>query len=78
MTTDKDGVPDEVMVGDERVKGVMHLNPTFGKSDAPFIWTSDLYSPGRGWVVYFWDAECIAEDLDFNAYVRAVRSSTNK
>jgi Protein of unknown function (DUF1566) len=78
MTTDKDGMPDEVMVGDERVKGVMHLNPAFGKSDAPFIWTSDSYSPGRGWVVYFWDAKCAPEDIDFNAYVRAVRSFTKK
>jgi hypothetical protein len=78
MTTDKDGVPDEVMVGDERVKGVMHLNPTFEKSGAPFIWTSDSFSPARGWVVYFRDAECVPEVFDFNAYVRAVRSSTNK
>jgi hypothetical protein len=78
MTTDKDGMPDEVMVGDERVKGMVHLNPIFGRSNGPFIWTSDSYSPGRGWVVYFCDAKCVPEDLDFNAYVRAVRSSTNK
>ena len=55
MTTGKEGMPGEVIVGDERVKGVMHLNPAFGKSDAPFIWTSDSYPPARGWVVYFWD-----------------------
>jgi WD40 repeat protein len=76
MTTQEGGIPDEVMLGDERIKGVMHLNPAFGKDEAPFIWTSDSESSDRGWVVYFWDGKCASEDFDFNAYVRAVRSST--
>ena len=74
MTTDKDGIPYESMVDDERVKGVMHLNSAFGKSDAPVIWTSDSLSPERRWIVYFWDARCLPVGIDAFAYVRAVRN----
>lgn len=74
MTSDKDGMPDEAMLGVERLKGAMHLDPVFEKGAAPFVWTSDFASPERGWVVLYWDEECLAETLEFNAYVRAVRS----
>jgi hypothetical protein len=77
MTTEKGGTPIEVISGlDERVKRVMHLDPAFEKHAAPFILTSDSESSERRWIVYFVDAECVPERLDFNAYVRAVRSST--
>lgn len=33
-----------------------------------------MEGPGRGWMVYFWDGICADEKLEFNAYVRAVRS----
>jgi hypothetical protein len=32
------------------------------------------YTAGRGWVVYFMEGQCIDESLNYNAYVRAVRS----
>lgn len=74
MTTEEGGMPDEAMLGAERLKGVMHLDPVFEKGAAPFVWTSDFVSPERGWVVLYWDGECLPETLEFNAYVRAVRS----
>jgi hypothetical protein len=74
MTAEENGVPGEVILGSERVKGVMHLDRTFETWAAPFIWTADLAdSPGRGWVVYFWDGKCVTESVDFNATVKAVR-----
>jgi hypothetical protein len=75
MTPEQGGMGDQALLGNQVVHGVMHLDPAFEKGAAPFIWTSDLSeSPGRGWVVYFWDGVCQTEVLDFNAYVRAVRS----
>jgi len=74
MTTAAGGVPDEVLLGSESRKGVMHLDPVFEISAAPFIWTADAASGDRGWVIYFWDGMCSTEVFAFNAYVRAVRS----
>jgi hypothetical protein len=74
MTTRECGQPGETMVGDEKQKGLDHIDRVFEKAAAYFIWTADLESPGRGWVVYFWDGICADETLDFNGYVRAVRS----
>jgi hypothetical protein len=74
MTSEKNGVPREMILGQERQKGVMHLHPLFDSNAAPFIWTADAVSASRGWVVYFWDGMCDPESLQFNAYVRAVRS----
>jgi hypothetical protein len=74
MTTEKDGTPRELMYGNEKVKGVMHLDPVFDIEEAPMMWTSDSQSPDNRWVVYFWDAICSPESLDFHAYVRAVRT----
>ncbi len=75
MTSPEKGQPGEVNDGDDHiVKGVDHIDGSFENSAAPFLWTSDLQSPARGWVVYFWDGICDLESLEFNAYVRAVRS----
>jgi class 3 adenylate cyclase len=75
MTAPQGGTPDEPVLGDKVVKGVMHLDPMFDKSAAPFIWTSDLASPEKGWVVYYADGICSPESLQFSASVRAVRSA---
>ena len=75
MTPPEKGQPGEVNDGDGHiVKGVDHIDASFENSAAPFLWTSDVQSPARGWVVYFWDGICDSENLEFNAYVRAVRS----
>ena len=75
MTSPEKGQPGEVNDGDGHiVKGVDHIDASFENSAAPFLWTSDQQSPARGWVVYFWDGICDLESLEFNAYVRAVRS----
>ena len=75
MTAEENGMPDEVMSGSERVKGVMHLDRVFEKWATPFIWTADLGdSPERAWVVYFWSGVCKTEVLAYNAHVKAVRS----
>jgi hypothetical protein len=75
MTPPEKGQPGEVNDGDGHiVKGVDHIDASFENSAAPFLWTSDVQSPARGWVVYFWDGICDSESLEFNAYVRAVRS----
>lgn len=74
MTTPEGGRPREAMYGEETRQGVYHIDRVFEKGAAYFIWTADLQSPGRAWVVYFWDGICHPESLDFNASVRAVRS----
>ena len=75
MTPPEKGQPGEVDNGEGHIiKGVDHIDASFEYSAAPFLWTSDLQSPTRGWVVYFWDGICDLESVDFNAYVRAVRS----
>jgi TIR domain-containing protein/uncharacterized protein DUF1566 len=75
MTGAQSGQPGEADYGDgQAVKGTYHIDSSFEKNGAPFIWTSDLQSAKRAWVVYFWDGICDLENLDFNAYVRAVRS----
>jgi hypothetical protein len=75
MTSPEKGQPGEAIEGDDHiVKGVDHIDASFDNSAAPFLWTSDLQSPALGWVVYFWDGICDLESLEFNAYVRAVRS----
>jgi hypothetical protein len=75
MTPPEKGQPGEVNDGgDQVVKGVDHIDASFENSAAPFLWTSDVQSPTRGWVVYFWDGICDLENLEFNGYVRAVRS----
>jgi hypothetical protein len=75
MTPPEKGQPGEVNDGDGHIiKGFDHIDASFENSAAPFLWTSDSQSPTRGWVVYFWDGICDLESVDFNAYVRAVRS----
>jgi hypothetical protein len=53
--------------------GDLHIDPMFARG-APFIWTADDDPDGRGWVVYYVDGGASAERLEFNAYVRAVRT----
>jgi len=74
MTPPEKGQPGEVTDGDHTVKGVEHIDAAFENSAAPILWTADLQSPMRGWVIYFWDGICNLESLNFNAWVRAVRS----
>jgi hypothetical protein len=38
-----------------------------------FIWTVDRTTDGRGWVLYFYDGILTPENVNFNAWVRAVR-----
>ncbi|MDH3672551.1 MAG: DUF1566 domain-containing protein [Gammaproteobacteria bacterium] len=52
----------------------MYISPAFGRT-APFVFTSDLASPERRWIVYFWDGLYASEPLAFSAYLRAVRNA---
>ncbi len=56
----------------------VHLASAFETTGAYFIWTSDLQTQGRGWVVYYVEGACNGETLQHNAFVRAVRSLTPK
>ena len=56
----------------------VHLASAFDAAGAFFIWTSDQQAPGRGWVVYYTEGACTTETVQYNAYVRAVRSITGK
>ena len=56
----------------------VHLASAFETAGAFFIWTSDQQAPGRGWVVYYTEGACTTETVQYNAYVRAVRSITGK
>lgn len=50
-----------------------HIDPVFQKG-VNFIWTADRTPNGRGWVVYFHDGILAAENIEFNAWTRPVRS----
>ncbi|MDH3286513.1 MAG: DUF1566 domain-containing protein [Betaproteobacteria bacterium] len=54
----------------------LYMDPLFGPRTAPFLWTADLETAGRGWLVYFFYGSCDTDSLAFNAYVRAVRADT--
>jgi hypothetical protein len=54
--------------------GNFHLDPVFDRSAAPFIWTADIPSDGRRWMVYYADGCCQTEKLGFHAYIRLVRN----
>jgi len=73
MTTPEEG-QSRVGRSDDTKKEVAHLARVFELAGAYFMWTTDLLTPGRGWVVYFMEGQCIDESLNYNAYVRAVRS----
>ena len=73
MTTPEEG-QSRAGRSDDTKKEVAHLARVFELAGAYFIWTTDLLTPGRGWVVYFMEGQCIDESLNYNAYVRAVRS----
>lgn len=74
VTSPEDGRSGEAFYGTELRKGVYHISPMFEAAAAYFVWTTDLESSKRGWVVYFWDGICAAEEVGFHAYARAVRS----
>jgi len=75
MTPPEKGQPASAEYGEGKVvKGADHIDPMFENSAAPIMWTADLESPARGWVLYFWDGICTTESINFNAYTRAVRS----
>jgi len=75
MTTPDEGLSREGR-RDDAPKEVYHLARVFERAGAYFMWTTDLLAPGRGWVVYFREGQCLDETLTYNAYVRAVRSMT--
>ncbi|MDX1981215.1 MAG: DUF1566 domain-containing protein [Bryobacteraceae bacterium] len=50
-----------------------YLDPLFDRMAAPFVWTSDRHSEGKGWVVYYKDGYPSPESTAFNAPVRLVR-----
>jgi hypothetical protein len=56
--------------------GDYHLAPVFDRSSAPFIWTADIPSDERRWMVYYADGCCATEKLGFHAYIRLVRSAS--
>ena len=76
MTTSEEGQPKQGgrSLNTQQPQEVYHLAPVFEIAGAYFIWTSDVLSPARGWVVYFMEGTCNTEVLQYNAYVRAVRS----
>ena len=51
-----------------------HLDPVFPRGPS-FIWTADRLADGRGLVIYFADGILSPESPEFNAWVRAVRST---
>jgi len=54
--------------------GHFHLDRVFDGSAAPFIWTADISSADRRWMVYYADGCCQTEKLSFHAYIRLVRN----
>ena len=52
----------------------LHVDPVFQKG-INFIWTADLTPAGRGWVLYFYNGFLRSEPVEFNAWIRAVRSA---
>jgi hypothetical protein len=74
MTPPEKGQAGEVTSGDTSEKGAYHIDASFENSAAPMMWTADMQSPERGWMLYFWDGICTPEKVDHNYYARAVRS----
>lgn len=54
----------------------LYMDPQFAPRSAPFVWTADLESEERGWLVNFFFGSCDTEKLGFHAYLRAVRADT--
>lgn len=53
-----------------------YMDPQFAPRTAPFVWTADLVSEERGWLVNFFFGICDTEKLGFHAHLRAVRADT--
>jgi len=75
MTSPEHGQGGQIVTADISQKGVYHIDKSLDISGAYFIWTADLESSTRAWVVYYLDGVCAPESLQFNSYVRAVRAS---
>jgi len=75
MTSPEHGQAAQVTTADTSQRPVYHIDRALEISGAYFVWTADLESSKRAWVVYFLDGVCTPESLQFNAYVRAVRTS---
>jgi hypothetical protein len=75
VTSPEHGQPGKVIIGAETSQVVYHIDKSFQIGGAYFIWTTDLESSTQAWVVYFLDGSCTPENLESNAYVRAVRSN---
>jgi len=54
-----------------------HIARVF-KRGVNLIWTADRTSDGRGWVLYFYDGILSSEKVEFNAWVRGVRSAAGR
>ena len=52
--------------------GDFYIDPLFDVTQG-YIWTSDLYSASRGWVVYFIHGYCEDYYFSYDRYIRAVR-----
>jgi len=54
--------------------GSGYLPPEF--DGAVILWTADRATKdGSAWIVYFHDGLCTVESINFNGYIRAVRSA---
>lgn len=53
--------------------GALYLDRVFDHKQW-WIWTSDHYPNGAAWVVYFDNGDCSSYAVDYNLYVRVVRS----
>ena len=51
-----------------------HVAPVLLAREAPIIWTSDRLSDSAVWVVYCFDGRAEVESVEFNAWMRAVRT----
>jgi serine/threonine-protein kinase len=54
--------------------GGLHLDPVFAQT-TPFVWTADVLSDDRRWLVYYSDGTCGTEKSLFYAYIRLVRDT---
>jgi hypothetical protein len=76
MTSPEHGQAGQVIVGAEpSQKVIYHIDKSFEIGGAYFIWTADRESSTQAWVVHFLNGRCTPESLEFNAYVRAVRTN---
>jgi hypothetical protein len=51
-----------------------HVTPVLLAQEAPIMWTADRLNDSSVWVVYCFDGRAEVESVEFNAWMRAVRS----